>query len=88
MDIHDMTEQAYKNGYQKGYEAGRKAAAKAVKEMPSVSKKTLAALCKMERMTHNYGGRSCVTCVDGGIDMPHCSECNPSNGFAYYRKKV
>ena len=30
----------------------------------------------------------CLTCIDGGIDMPHCSECNPSNGFAYFRKKV
>lgn len=24
MNLHDMTEQAYKNGYQKGYESGRK----------------------------------------------------------------
>lgn len=25
---------------------------------------------------------------DGGIDLPHCAECNPGNGFAFFRKKV
>ena len=89
MNQHDMTEQAYRNGYRKGYEAGRKAAVKAVSAIPNISKNTLDALYKMDQKTHTVAEcRSCVTCVDGGIDMPHCAECTPANGFAYFRRKV
>lgn len=73
MKMHDMTEQAYKNGYAQGYENGIRDA-----------------LEKMGQRVHtvDVASRSCVTCVDGGIDLPHCTECNPANGFMFFRRKV
>lgn len=82
----------YKKGYQEGMEAGRIAAIKAVSGIPDISDKTRLALFKMGKKDHtqrdeDVSCRSCLDCVDGGIDMPYCSECNPKNGFAYFRKK-
>jgi hypothetical protein len=88
MKTYDMTEQAYRNGYEKGFEAGKRAAAKAASGVSTVSDATLYALYKMDQKTHPVDeGRSCVNCMDGGIDSPHCSECNPANGFAYFRRR-
>lgn len=83
----------YKQGYKEGSEAGRMAAIKAVSGMPDISDATRNALYKMGQKAHTKneeddGCRSCVTCVDGGVDMPHCYECNPGNGFAYFRRMV
>ena len=85
--------QGYQHGYNKGLEAGRMAAIKAVSGIPDISDATRYALYKMGQKVHpqkeeDPAGCSCVTCVDGGIDLPHCEECNQSNGFAYFRKKV
>ena len=86
-----------KNGYQQGYkegiEAGRMAAIKAVSGIPDISDKTRLALFKMGQRAHqqrdeDVSCRSCLDCVDGGIDMPYCAERNPKNGFAYFRRKV
>ncbi len=86
-------QQGYKAGMEAGREAGRMAAIKAVSGMPDISDATRYALYKMGKKAHprkeeDPTGCSCVTCVDGGFDLPHCSECNPKNGFAYFRKKV
>ena len=90
-------ESGLKHGYTKGYndglEAGRKAAIRSVSNMPDISDKARLALFKMGQKAHtqmdeDVSCRSCLDCVDGGIDMPYCSECNPKNGFAYFRKKV
>lgn len=85
--------QGYQHGYNKGLEAGRMAAIKAVSGIPDISEKTRLALFKMGQKAHtqrdeDVSCRSCLDCVDSGIDMPYCSECNPENGFAYFRKKV
>ena len=86
-------QQGYQHGYNKGLEAGRMAAIKAVSGIPDISEKTRLALFKMGQKAHtqrdeDVSCRSCLDCVDSGIDMPYCSECNPKNGFAYFRKKV
>lgn len=86
-------QQGYKEGIEAGREAGRMAAIKAVSGIPDISDKTRLALFKMGQKAHtqmdeDVSCRSCPDCVDGGIDMPYCSECNPKNGFAYFRKKV
>lgn len=86
-------QQGYKEGLEAGREAGRKEAIRSVSNMPDISDKTRLALFKMGQKAHtqrdeDVSCRSCLDCVDGGIDMPYCSECNPKNGFAYFRKKV
>ena len=79
----------YRQGYKEGLEAGRKAAIRDVSENPDISDATRYALFKMGQKAHSRKeDGSCLTCVDGGIDMPYCAECNPKNGFAYFRKKV
>ena len=96
MTVNDMVEQAYKNGYEagskhgytQGYKDGLDAREKLKASAFKISDATRYALHKMDQAAHNIEGRSCVECIDGGIDMPHCSECNPKNGFAYFRKKV
>jgi hypothetical protein len=89
MKLHDITEQAYKNGYQRGFEDGKRAALTAVSVTPNISDATLYALYKMDQKVHTGAeDRSCVNCMDGGIDMPHCAECDRANGFRYFRKKV
>lgn len=86
-------QQGHKEGYEAGLEAGRKAAIRSVSNMPDISDKTRLALFKMGKNAHpkkddDVPCRSCLDCVDGGIDMPYCAECNPKNGFAYFRKKA
>jgi hypothetical protein len=86
-------QQGYQHGYNKGLEAGRKAAIKSISNMPDISDKTRLALFKMGQKAHQQRDedascQSCLDCIYGGIDMPYCAECNPSNGFAYFRKKV
>ena len=82
-------QQGYKEGLEAGREAGRKAAIKAVSGIPDISDKTRLALFKMGQKAHSRKeDGSCLTCADGGIDMPYCAECNRANGFAYFRKKV
>jgi hypothetical protein len=86
-------QQGYKEGMEAGREAGRKEAIRSVSNMPDISDKTRLALFKMGQKAHqqrdeDVSCRSCLDCVDGGIDMPYCSECNPKNGFAYFRKKA
>lgn len=61
--------------------------------LKNMSQAMMDAIEKVGQITHTrkeelVSCRSCVTCVDGGIDMPHCAECNPGNGFAYFRRKV
>lgn len=70
-------EQAFKDGYDAGFKAGKKAGA----NQNTISYPTLVTVLK-------EAGRSCVNCVDGGIDLPHCADCKPGNGFACFRKKV
>ena len=68
--------------------------------MVAISSDTMKALHRMDEQVHQPAEKEpvivrsvfaecpCLTCIDGGIDMPHCAECDPMNGFAYFRKKV
>lgn len=66
--------------------------------MADISREARKALHQMGKNVHAKHGMGdyrsvfaecpCTKCVDGGIDMPHCSECNRGNGFRYFRKKV
>ena len=92
--------QGYQHGYNKGLETGRKAAIKAVSGLSEISDATLNALYKMGKNVHTQKNNDpdkvqsvftecpCLTCIDGGVDMPYCAECNRANGFAYFRKKA
>ncbi len=63
-----------------------------------LTRETMKALCQMGKKVHmnspNRDVRSvfsecpCTRCVDGGIDMEHCSECDRSNGFRYFNRKA
>lgn len=88
-------QQGHKEGYEAGVETGRKAAIKSVSGISNISDATLHALYKMGKKhkqqneaTSVFEDCPCLTCVDGGIDMPYCAECNRANGFAYFRKKA
>ena len=68
--------------------------------MVAVSSDTMKALQQMGEKAHPPAEKEpvvvksaftecpCLNCIDGGIDMPYCAECNRANGFAYFRKKV
>lgn len=68
--------------------------------MVAVSSDTMKALQQMGEKAHPPAEKEpavvqsvfiacpCTKCLDGGIDMPHCAECNRANGFRYFRKKV
>ena len=68
--------------------------------MVAVSSDTMKALQQMGEKVHTQPPKEpvvvqsvftecpCLTCIDGGIDMPYCEECNRANGFAYFRKKA
>ena len=66
--------------------------------MVAVSNDTMKALYQIGERTHTQPYKEpvrsvfldcpCTKCIDGGIDMPYCEECNRANGFAYFRKKV
>lgn len=93
-------QQGYKEGLEAGIKAGMEEAIKAIAEIPGIPDTTRFALYKMGKNAHPsqsnetdqvrsvFAECPCLTCIDSGIDMPYCAECNPSNGFAYFRKKV
>lgn len=94
----------YREGYKKGLEVGEKVgrqdAIKAIAEVPGIPESTRLALYKMgkkarprqnnepDNVRSVFAGCPCLNCIDGGVDMPYCEECNRANGYAYFRKKV
>lgn len=74
--------EGYKEGYESGVETGRKAAIKAVSGLSDISDATLNALYKMGKKRKLqpetksvFEACPCLTCIDGGIDMPYCEGC-------------
>ena len=66
--------------------------------MANISREAQKALLQMGKNVHTKYGMGdyrsvfvecpCTKCIDGGIDLPHCADCKPGNGFAFFRKKV
>jgi hypothetical protein len=92
--------QGYKKGLEAGMKAGREEAIKAIAEVPGIPDATRLALYKMGKKAHPkqnnepdnvrsvFAECPCLNCIDGGVDMPYCAECNRANGYTYFRKKV
>ena len=92
--------QGYKDGLEAGTKAGLEGAIKTIAEVPGIPEATRLALYKMGKKAHPkqnnepdnvrpvFAECPCLNCIDGGVDMPYCAECNRANGYAYFRKKV
>lgn len=92
--------QGYKDGLEAGTKAGMEGTIKAVAEIPGIPDATRLALYKMgkkarprqnnepDNVRSVFAECPCLNCIDGGVDMPYCGECNRANGYAYFRKKV